>query len=191
MSPAWGVRRLVPRHSLPLPFFARLRTPAVHRARRALRSSESAVPPLFFPSAAGRGRAARGRRPASSGEGREAPDGAGASPTVLVPAAVSLCYRIPVRRPIPPFDPERRRPAVPLRRRRSRRSGHRLYLPGCLPILPAAYRRMALIVYRIVPAGTWTVTVSPFRFPRRARPTGDSLLMRSFEGSASADPTIV
>ena len=35
------------------------------------------------------------------------------------------------------------------------------------------------------------VTVAPRRFPRSARPTGDSLLILSWSGSASGDPTIV
>src|SRR5207302_6006282 len=52
-------------------------------------------------------------------------------------------------------------------------------------------RLIALIVYRMVPAGALTVTVSPRRLPRSARPTGDSLLIRSRRGSASGDPTMV
>ena len=41
------------------------------------------------------------------------------------------------------------------------------------------------------PAGTWTVTFSPFFLPSNARPTGLSLLIRPSVGLASVEPTMV
>jgi hypothetical protein len=50
---------------------------------------------------------------------------------------------------------------------------------------------MLTIVYVKSPAGTLTTIFSPFFLPRRARPTGLSLLIRPSVGLASVDPTIV
>ena len=46
-------------------------------------------------------------------------------------------------------------------------------------------------VYVKSPAGTWTTILSPLRWPRSARPTGDSLEIRPSVGLASVEPTIV
>jgi len=48
-----------------------------------------------------------------------------------------------------------------------------------------------VIVYAKSPAGTLTMTRSPFFLPRRTRPTGDSFEILPSRGAASAEPTIV
>src|SRR5580700_349043 len=49
---------------------------------------------------------------------------------------------------------------------------------------------MDSILYFARPRGVATSTVTPFLWPMSELPSGDSLEMRRFDGSASAEPTI-
>ena len=64
-----------------------------------------------------------------------------------------------------------------------------------VPLEPAPAARQAALISMILnlillPRGVCTSTVSPFLWPRIARPTGDSFESRRSAGLASAEPTM-